>query len=296
LGAQFSCIPCLDLRGEATLFVASTHRIPKKNSIWPVGALLKAPACSIWYRLSEVGERFTPESTSLVKKLPVHMKIRLISLWCALATLTACGGGGGGGGGGSEGDSTYGVRALHAAIDGAPVDIASTATSSPVLSQQFFAGTKSYRSLPTTAQTLSLTRTGAPGDVIGSFAVTVAPQERYSVLLYGDTSAFGLRTRLIKDEVPATVDGAVLRVVNGVSRAADVTVTVGGAASEVVAFGENTTYIPTSAGSVNVVVVRSADGYPVQIGPVELKPGKAYTLLLAGEVGYYVKTVLLADS
>jgi Domain of unknown function (DUF4397) len=223
------------------------------------------------------------------------MKIQLIVFGCALAMLTACGGGGGGGSS-SEGDSTYGVRALHAAMDGTPVDITSTAASSPVLSQQFFAGSKGYRSLPSAAQTLSLTRTGAPSNVYGSFAVTVAPQERYSVLLFGDTSTFGLRTRLIKDEVPSNIDGAVVRVVNGVTRAADVTVTVGGAASQAVPFGENTSYIPTAAGSVNVSVVRSADGYPIQTGPVELQPGKAYTLLLAGELGYYTKSVLFADS
>lgn len=226
------------------------------------------------------------------------MNIRSIVLWCALTTLTACGGGGGGGGseGGSEGDSSYGVRALHAVIDGAPVDIVSSATSSPLLSRQFFAGDKGYRSLPSTAQTLSLTRTGAPSDVYGSFAVTSADAERYSVLFYGDNSTFGLRSRLIKDEPPALASGSSLRIVNGVTRAADLTVTVEGAPSEVVVFGQNTTYIATAGGAVNVSVVRSTDGYPVHTGPVELQPGKAYTLLVAGELGYFVKSILFADS
>lgn len=229
------------------------------------------------------------------------MDIRSIGLWCALATLAACGGGGGGsgsggGGGNSEGDSSYGVRALHAVIDGAPVDIVSSASSSPLLSRQFFAGEKGYRSLPSAAQTLSLTRTGAPGDVYGSFAVSSENKERYSVLFYGDNSTFGLRSRLIKDEPPSSGGVTSLRVVNGLTRAAEVTVSVGGAPSEVVTFGQNTMYIPTGGGAVNVSVVRSADGYPVYTGPIELQPGKAYTLLLAGELGYYVKSVLFTDS
>lgn len=226
--------------------------------------------------------------------LRVSMDIRVFGLWCVLATLTACGGGGGGGG--SEGDSVYGVRALHAAIDGAPVDIVSSATSSPVLSKQFFAGEKGYRSLPSVAQRLSLIRTGTPSDVYGSFAVKADSRGRYTVLFYGDNTTFGLRSRLIKDEIPPSGSGASLRIINGASRASDVLVTVEGNPSEVVTFGGNTGYIATAGGAVNVVVARSADGYPVQSGPVELQPGKAYTLLLAGEIGYYVKSVLFTDS
>lgn len=237
----------------------------------------------------------------VLMRINVGRTLRAIGVTSVVAALSACGGGGGGsngggGGGGSEGDSAYGVRALHAAIDGAPIDISSSAASSPLLSQQFFAGEKGYRSLPETGQTITLTRSGSPSNVYGSFAVTGAAQDKYTVLFYGDTTTFGLRSRLIKDDVPSTAGGSAIRVIHGATRAADVTVTVSGAAPEVVAFGQNTEYIPTTAGPVEVTVVRSSDGYPVRSGPLELKPGKAYTLLVAGEVGYYVKGVLFADS
>ena len=221
--------------------------------------------------------------------------LRCAAVLCTLTTLVACGAGSGGGG--SEGDSSYGVRVLHAAIDGAPVDITSSAATSPVLTQQVFAGTKGYRSLPEAPQSLNLIRSQATSDVIGSFAVTVASTDRYSLLLYGDTVTFGLKTRLIKDEIPTTSDGsAFIRVVNAVAQAAEASIVVGSSPREVVSFGGNTLYIPTAPGAVNVSAVRTVDGAVIRAGAIEVKPGRAYTLLLAGELGYYVKSVVFEDS
>jgi hypothetical protein len=220
---------------------------------------------------------------------------RSLGILGVLSLLSACGGGGGGGGGNPEGDSSYGVRVLHAAIDGAPVDISSSAATAPLLSQQVFAGTKGYRALPEGTQRLSLTRTGTPSDVYSSFAVNAASDERYTVLLYGDVATFGLRTRLLKDKVPTTGGGAWIRVVNGVTQAADLTVTVGSSPAQVIPFGGDTGYVSASPGALYVSASRTTDGYPVQSGALTLEEGKAYTFLLAGEIGYYVKSVLFTD-
>jgi hypothetical protein len=221
---------------------------------------------------------------------------RVLGMLGALSLLSACGGGGGGGGGGNpEGDSPYGVRVLHAAIDGAPVDISSSAAAGPLLSQQVFAGTKGYRALPGGAQRLSLTRTGTPSDVYSSFAVNAASDDRYTILLYGDVATFGLRTRLLQDEVPTTGGEAWIRVVNGVTQAADLTVTVGASPAQAIPFGGDTGYVSASPGAINVSASRTTDGYPVQSGAVTVEAGKAYTLLLAGEIGYYVKSLLFTD-
>jgi hypothetical protein len=216
--------------------------------------------------------------------------------WCIVAMASACGGGGGGGGGGgSEGDSAYGVRVLHAAIDGVPVDLSSSSSSAPLLSQQVFAGTKGYRGLPDGIQTLSLTRTQTPSDVKGTFSVGATSNDRYTILLYGDTTTFGLRTRLIKDEIPELNGNAAIRVINGVTKAAEVTVTVGSSSAQSVAFGGDSGYILTAPGAVTITAARSVDGSPLQSGPITLAGDTAYTLLLAGEVGYYVKSVLFTD-
>jgi hypothetical protein len=140
-----------------------------------------------------------------------------------------------------------------------------------------------------------LTRTQTPSSVIGNFSVEASSNDRYTILLYGDSTIFGLRTRLIKDEIPETNGNASIRVVNGVSRASDVTVSVGAAPAQAVSFGGATDYIVTAGGVVNVSAVRTVDGSPIQSGPVNLEAGRAYTLLLAGEVGYYLKSVLFVD-
>jgi hypothetical protein len=131
--------------------------------------------------------------------------------------------------------------------------------------------------------------------VIDTVSVEASSGDRYTILLYGDNANFGLRTKLIKDEIPEAAGNALLRVVNGVTQAADVTVSIGSSPAQTIAFGGNTDYVATPGGAVNVSAVRATDGSPIQSGPITLEAGKAYTLLLAGEVGYYVKSTLFVD-
>lgn len=211
-------------------------------------------------------------------------------------TFTACGGGGGGGGSGDGGsDSADGVRVLHGSIDAAPVDVISSTASSAVVSQATFAGAKGYRSLRSGDQVLSLTRALNSGDVLASFNASIEKGGRYSILLYGDGDTFGLRTRLIIDEVPNDIAGAAVRVVNGVTGAAAISVSISGGGSEQVGFGQNSGYIQTSAGEVTITTSRAADGQRVSSVTRVLQSGRAYTVLVAGEVGYYVKSVLFTD-
>lgn len=222
--------------------------------------------------------------------------IRFAVVLAATLSATACGGGGGGGGSGDGGsDSADGVRVFHGSIDAAPVDVISSVSSSAVVSQAVFAGSKGYRSLRAGEQVLSLTRALNSGDVIASFSENIAKGGRYSILLYGDGETFGLRTRLIVDEVPMSVSGAAVRVVNGVTGAASLNVSISGGASEKVGFGQNSEYIETSAGDVTISTSRAADGRAVSSVTRTLEAGRAYTVLVAGEIGYYVKSVLFTD-
>jgi hypothetical protein len=131
--------------------------------------------------------------------------------------------------------------------------------------------------------------------VIDTVSVEASSGDRYTILLYGDNASFGLRTKVMKDEIPEAGGNALLRVVNGVTQAADVTVSIGSSPAQTITFGGNTDYVATPGGAVNVSAVRATDGSPVQSGPITLEAGKAYTLLLAGEVGYYVKSTLFVD-
>lgn len=224
--------------------------------------------------------------------------------WCSLVTclcvVAACGGGGGGGSGsdasgGDGGSSQYGVRVLHGAIDAAPVDLITSLGGSTLVSQATFAGDKSYRRAPSGSQVLSLTRAFSPSQVVATVAADVASDGRYSVLLYGDIETFGLRTSLIEDVVPRGFSGALVRFVNGATGASAVQASAG-AARATLAFGEASEYLPVAPGSdVAVVAVRTADGAPVVNARVDLVEGGAYTFLIAGEVSFYVKGVLLRD-
>lgn len=217
---------------------------------------------------------------------------KILGVIVSLIGLAACGGGGGGGG---EGSSEYGVRVLHGAIDAAPVDVISSAQSGPVVSQAVFAGSKGYRPLPSGSQSLSLARTLSPSQVVASFNASVESRDRYSLLLYGDVQTFGLRARLIKDEIPSDISGAAIRFVNGATGASSVIVNVSGGAGTEVEFGQNSDYFFTSPGEVSVRVTRRADGAVVASANLTLEEGAAYTYFVAGQVGYYVKGVLLRD-
>jgi hypothetical protein len=220
-----------------------------------------------------------------------------IALTCSI--LAACGGGGGGSTGGSNGgggsDSSHGVRVLHASVDAAPVDVVSSTGSSPLVSQQFFAGNKGYRALPDGSQVLSLTRTLNPADVLATFSVVATSNSRYSILFFGDLQNIGLRTRLIEDDVPAELSGSAVRVVNGVVGAAALQVSITSADPQLVGFGQNSEYIVTSPGEVRVEARRAADGLPAGSLVVNAQADRAYTVLFAGEAGFYTKAVVFND-
>lgn len=231
-----------------------------------------------------------------MKKTDQSSSFRLIAVTVLAFAFTACGGGGGGGGSSDGGsDSADGVRVLHGSIDAAPVDVISSAASSAVVSQATFAGTKGYRSLSSGDQVLSLTRALNTGDVISSFNANIEKGGRYSILLYGDGDTFGLRTRLIVDEVPTDIAGAAVRVVNGVTGAAAINVSISGGGSEQVGFGQNSSYMEASPGDVTITTSRAADGQSVSSVTRTLQAGHSYTVLVAGEIGYYVKSVLFTD-
>jgi hypothetical protein len=175
------------------------------------------------------------------------------------------------------------------------VDVTSSAGSSAVVSQQFFAGSKGYRSLPGGSQILSLTRTLNPADVLATFSVDAGSASRYSILFYGDLQNLGLRSRLIEDEVPEDIAGAAIRVVNGIAGAATLQVSISSADSQLVGFGQNSEYIAAPAGEVRIAAHRATDGSPAGSLVVNAQNGRAYTVLFAGEAGFYTKAVLFTD-
>lgn len=231
----------------------------------------------------------------LIVESPVAKIVAALAVACSLA---ACGGGGGGGGSGDSSSAT-GVRVLHAAIDGAPVDVLVTGNPAPVSRRAVFALDNKYHALPSGPLNLQLTRTATPGTVIDSFAVTADSESKFSILLYGDNTTFGLRAALLTDETPPDSSAAHVRVVDGVTGAAAISATISsnaGSESVDVSFGQAGEYVPVAAGLVTIRAARAADGRTISSSAVTLESGGAYTYLVAGEVDYFVKGVLLSDN
>jgi hypothetical protein len=144
-----------------------------------------------------------------------------------------------------------------------------------------------------------LSRAATPGTELGSFAVTADSKSKFSILLYGDNTTFGLRTALLTDETPSDSSRAHIRVVDGVTGAAQISARISsdaGVESVEAGFGQAGEYVPVATGAATIRVARVADGRVISSNSVTLEAGRAYTFLVAGEVDYFVKGLLLTDN
>lgn len=218
----------------------------------------------------------------------------LVSAW-----VIGCGGGGGGDGsssGGGGNDSARGIRVLHAVIDGAPVDVFSSARSEALVSKVFFSDSKGYRSVPSGEQTIRLSRALNPSNIAASVNLTSTGADSFSILYYGSFSGAGVQARLLEDVVPSEFEGSVVRFVNGVEGASSLVVNASGSAgAQQVVRGAATDYIPVPSGDVRITASRGADGRAILSMSETLDEGGAYTVLVAGEVGYYTKGTVFRD-
>jgi hypothetical protein len=231
----------------------------------------------------------------------IRVSRRVVTLSSTLVlsfVLTACGGGGGGGSssGGGGGDSSSGVRVLHAAIDALPVDVLSSAQSSSVTAKVYFADKKGYRRLSSGSQSLSLVSALNTSDVVASFDVTSSGDDAYSILLYGSLNGSGLKAKLLEDAAPEEFSGALVRFVHGVTAASAITVNATGSEGpQQVSLGAVSDYMAVAPGSVRLTASRAADSQRLVSITETLDEGGAYTVLVAGEAGYYTKGVLFRD-
>jgi len=227
-----------------------------------------------------------------------HANSRLCIALFACAALAGCGGGGSssGGGGGGGSDSASGVRVLHASIDAVPVDLLSSSRTGAVSSKVVFADQRGYRPLSAGDQTITITRALDAAAVVSSFTVSSSGDDAYSVLLYGSLTGSGLRSVLIQDTPPSDSSGTFVRFVHGADGAAALLVNVSGSTgAQRVAFGQASDYIPAGPGEVRITANRAADGRTLVSMTETLEEGRSYTVLVAGETGYYTKGVLFRD-
>lgn len=210
-----------------------------------------------------------------------------------LIQMIACGGGGGGGG--SSRPST-GVRLLHAGIDLSPLEVVSSSSQAPLTSAKF-ADASAYAALDTKSQIIALRRANT-SEVIEQLNFDVKAGELRTIIIAGSRSENGgVQARANLDSIPE-LDGssAAVRIAHGAFGAATVDASINGnAIGHPVGFTSTSGYNIVPAGAVSVSVVRSVDSSQLYSGTFSAAPGGAYTIFVAGEVGYYIKSSVLTD-
>jgi Domain of unknown function (DUF4397) len=224
---------------------------------------------------------------------------------CVVMSAVACGGGGGGG---SNDDTTRGsgaatgVRVLHGAIEGPPVQVRTSIEERTVEPEVFFSEKAVYQRLDKGTQTLQISERNSPGSVFSQHSVDIQDGQRLSLLLYNFPDSGAVRSLLIDDVKPELADseGAV-RIAHTVSRASAVSVSfksdlLGVARGDEVQFGTVGEYLVGPAGTYQLVVKQTADDFTVVSQPFVMGARVVQTILVSGEVGFFVAATQYEDS
>ena len=219
---------------------------------------------------------------------------KIISFLVLTLALTSCGGGGGGNGGGSSKSSSTGVRVLHAAIDAPPVDTL-VLGSEEVVGTSKFAVESNYVDIGTGDVSLTLTKAKTPTEVISTVATSIEKHSRKSILLYGAKSSIGLHTVVLDDsQVDVSDDQALVRIVSGAVGTQALGVSVNGdSETSGIELGSASSYLSIPAGEVNISI--SSGNHVLYSGRKTYEGGKVYTLLVAGEIGAFVRVLRVED-
>ncbi len=229
------------------------------------------------------------------------IKLLLLTL---CSGICACGGGGGGSDSGSDGSNpltsspgssaSTGVRLLSGAVDASPIQLYN---GSKLLSTARFGMPAVYKGTGTGAQALTVVTANTTKQIFTT-TVNVASNERITLLMHGDNEDLGLRFSIIGDTrgaVPAAGNTKV-RVIHALSRAGELRASVGGTAiPSSIGFGKGSDYVEIPAGKANLHVTRVSDGKVVASGTPEFSTGKYYSVVVEGEVDYFVASPAYED-
>ncbi len=213
----------------------------------------------------------------------------------AILISLACSGCSGGGSGSGDAGRTA-VRIIHAAIDTAPLDLYSSEEIGLIGTSKFGAQAKFFN-VNRGNQVFSLTVSQTSRTVF-SVPLTVIDKQRQTILAYGNRDNLGLRVNtLIDDPGEVSGDQSALRVVHALVGAAQIDCQmVGAIVCGDLEFGNAAIYSKIAAGDGRITIKRSADKKVVFDADLSFEGGKAYSLIIMGEVDYFVRAPLLQDN
>jgi len=229
------------------------------------------------------------------KKFADSQKLMFRVVFLLLAATTIFGLGACSGGGGGSGGSDKGVRILHGSIDSAPVDLVSSSAEEGVVQTARFGLATQYVRLPEEEQVLHLFRTKSGSAPMFSQTVTIGKEDRLSLLVYGSNEQTGVFTSLLTDTPPEELESgnAALQIIHSAVGASAINVLIGRTeAASGVPFGTSSGYLVVPSGAVQISVRRAADGDTIISPTHTLEDRKNYTILIAGQVDYFVTAPL----
>lgn len=221
--------------------------------------------------------------------------IRSLALILCVSTLAACSGGGGGGEGGSASSKSArtGIRVLHGAIDGSPLDVIAA---SAVIQNAKFGDATVHAGLGTGPQVITLSRAKDPALQVANFTIDVQKDDHYSILFFGDRYSFGLESVLLRDGAGELASGnGAIRVVHGMTGARSVNLNIAGVGSAGAEYGTASEYTQVPAGPYVVTVTRGSDGAVAYQTTVEVAQGGSYSVWVGGQQGYFVAGRVIQD-
>ena len=232
----------------------------------------------------------------------------ILTLFSSLTT-SCSGGGGGGDGGDGGGDSTastnpnqdvVGIRVLSGAIDASPIDLTSSLDGN--VQGAIFAEPNGFNSqISTGLHAISILTRNSGVNPIFTTAISHQTDLKHSFIMHGDRGDFGLRFSVISELAPEVPSGrSLVRIIHAATGASQLSVnssTVLSVNTSATAnFGGASEYVEVEPGLNTIVINRVVDSVLFDAVSLEAESGRAYSIFVAGEFGYFVTSRILLEN
>ena len=127
------------------------------------------------------------------------------------------------------------------------------------------------------------------------------PELKHSFILHGDRGDFGLNFSVISEIVPTVPEGqSLVRVIHAATGASQLSVNTSAVLSvsnsAIAGFGGASEYVVINPGQNSIVINRVADLALFDTVSLNAESGKAYSIFVAGEFGYFVTSRVLLEN
>ena len=235
------------------------------------------------------------------------MRFIIFRLLFVLVLISSCSGGGGGdssssgsdssssgsdtSSSGSSGSDVLGFRVLNGAIDAAPVDLVSSIDN--LVQNSIFAQPQGYSQVSSGLHQVSISTSNSPSGPIFSTVLSHESELKQSIILHGDRSNFGLRFFVLTELLPEVPSGrSLVRIIHAATGANQLSLN----AATVADFGRASDYMEIGPGQNVLTINRVVDSVLFDTVTLNAESGRAYSIFVAGEFGFFVTSRVLEEN